>query len=180
MFLSKPGMPMLDTDETAGQEAPVLTEEDVKREAQKIADAIVARKLKDMPSKEEMTAFKAWAAEQKKKDEEPPELKEWREKATQAEQKAKEMEAKATKYERERLALSKGVTADFVEFVAHKVGGMVTEDKSFDELLDTYLEANPIYKGSMKTGMEHTGQAGDKMDGVEKAFYARNPHLKKE
>lgn len=41
------------------------TGEDVKSEAQRIADAMVAKKLKNMPSKEELAAFRKWQDDQK-------------------------------------------------------------------------------------------------------------------
>ena len=40
-----------------GEGGSTLTEEYVRREAQKVADAIVAKKLKDMPTKEDKAAF---------------------------------------------------------------------------------------------------------------------------
>lgn len=42
---------------------------DVKSEAQRIADAMVAKKLKGMPSKEELAAFKKWQDDQKTESE---------------------------------------------------------------------------------------------------------------
>ena len=66
--------------ETVGAEATQNTDEreavemgaderktgmDVKSEAQRIADAMVAKKLKNMPSKEELAAFRKWQDEQK-------------------------------------------------------------------------------------------------------------------
>ncbi len=159
-----------------GEGGSTLTEEDVRREAQKIADAIVAKKLKDMPTKEEMAAFKEWQAEQSK-PEKSPELKAMEERLAQIEQEAAESKAKATKYERERAALAAGVTQDFVEFVAHKAGAMVTDDKTFDKALSEYLEANKQFKGQVKTGRE-MGDPQPQLDGVEKAFLAKNPDIK--
>ena len=159
-----------------GEGGSTLTEEDVRREAQKIADAIVAKKLKDMPTKEEMAAFKEWQAEQSK-PEKSPELKAMEERLAQIEQEAAESKAKATKYERERAALAAGVSQDFVEFVAHKAGSLVDEEKTFDKALAEYLEENKQFKGQIKTGRE-MGDPQPQLDGVEKAFYEKNPELK--
>ncbi len=179
MFFKRTYRPFFSEGEGGGkQDDPPkgLTEEDVRREAQKIADAIVAKKLKDMPTKEEMAAFKAWQDEQKK-PEKSPELKAMEERLAQIEQEAAESKAKATKYERERAALAAGVTQDFVEFVAHKAGAMVTDDKTFDKALSEYLEANKQFKGQVKTGRE-MGDPQPQLDGVEKAFLAKNPDIK--
>lgn len=179
MFFKRTYRPFFSEGEGGGkQDDPPkgLTEEDVRREAQKIADAIVAKKLKDMPTKEEMAAFKAWQDEQKK-PEKSPELKAMEERLAQIEQEAAESKAKATKYERERAALAAGVTQDFVEFVAHKAGAMVTDDKTFDKALSEYLEANKQFKGQVKTGRE-MGDPPPQLDGVEKAFLAKNPDIK--
>ena len=159
-----------------GEGGSTLTEEDVKKEAQKIADAIVARKLKDMPTKEELAAFKAWQDEQNK-PEKSPELIEMEKRLAQIEQEAAENKAKATKYERERAALAAGVSQDFVEFVAHKAGSLVDEEKTFDKALAEYLEENKQFKGQIKTGRE-MGDPQPQLDGVEKAFYEKNPELK--
>ena len=105
---------------------------DVKTEAQKIADAMVAKKMKNMPSKEELKAFKDWQESQKT-----------------AEQKQAEKDAEYQKTLNElntlkqtNAVLSAGVNKDDVDYVVFKVGKMEGE---FEENLAKFLKDNPKY-----------------------------------
>ena len=105
---------------------------DVKAEAQKIADAMVAKKMKRMPSKEELKAFKDWQESQKT-----------------AEQKQAEKEAEYQKTLNElntlkqtNAVLSAGVNKDDADYVLFKVSKMEGE---FDENLAKFLKDNPKY-----------------------------------
>ena len=105
---------------------------DVKAEAQKIADAIVAKKMKNMPSKEELKAFKDWQESQKT-----------------AEQKQAEKDAEYQKTLNElntlkqtNAVLSAGVNKDDADYVIFKVGKMEGE---FEENLAKFLKDNPKY-----------------------------------
>ena len=105
---------------------------DVKAEAQKIADAMVAKKMKGMPSKEELKAFKDWQESQKT-----------------AEQKQAEKDAEYRKtldelntLKQTNAVLSAGVNRDDADYVLFKVSKMEGE---FEENLAKFLKDNPKY-----------------------------------
>lgn len=105
---------------------------DVKAEAQKIADAMVAKKMKGMPTKEELKAFKDWQESQKT-----------------AEQKQAEKEAEYQKTLNElntlkqtNAVLEAGVNKDDADYVLFKVGKM---EGDFEENLAKFLKDNPKY-----------------------------------
>lgn len=120
----------VDTQTTEKKEGQA--EIDVKAEAQKIADAMVAKKMKGMPSKEELKAFKDWQESQKT-----------------AEQKQAEKDAEYQKTLNElntlkqtNAVLSAGVNRDDADYVIFKVGKMEGE---FEENLAKFLKDNPKY-----------------------------------
>ena len=104
----------------------------VKAEAQKIADAMVAKKMKGMPSKEELKAFKDWQETQK---------------TAEQKQTEKEVEYQKTLAENENIlqenkVLKAGVNTDDVDYVVFKVSKMEGE---FDDNLTEFLKNNPKY-----------------------------------
>ena len=104
-----------------------------KAEAQKMADAIVAKKLKGMPSKEELAKYKEWQEAQKTAEQ----------KQAEQEERYRQMEAENTSLKRERQILDKGVKSKDVDYILFKVGKMEGED--FAENLDKFLSENPEY-----------------------------------
>ena len=128
----------VDTQTTEKNEGQA--EIDVKAEAQKIADAMVAKKMKGMPSKEELKAFKDWQESQKT-----------------AEQKQAEKDAEYQKTLNElntlkqtNAVLGAGVNKDDADYVLFKVSKMEGE---FDENLAKFLKDNPKY---LKQELEQT------------------------
>ena len=128
----------VDTQTTEKNEGQA--EIDVKAEAQKIADAMVAKKMKGMPSKEELKAFKDWQESQKT-----------------AEQKQAEKDAEYQKTLNElntlkqtNAVLSAGVNRDDADYVLFKVSKMEGE---FEENLAKFLKDNPKY---LKQELEQT------------------------
>lgn len=120
----------VDTQTTEKNEGKA--EVDVKAEAQKIADAMLAKKMKGMPSKEELKAFKNWQESQKT-----------------AEQKQAEKEAEYQKTLNElntlkqtNAVLEAGVSKDYADYVLFKVSKMEGE---FEENLAKFLKDNPKY-----------------------------------
>lgn len=120
----------VDTQTTEKNEGKA--EIDVKAEAQKIADAMVAKKMKGMPTKEELKAFKNWQESQKT-----------------AEQKQAEKEAEYQKTLNElntlkqtNAVLEAGVSKDDADYVLFKVSKMEGE---FEENLAKFLKDNPKY-----------------------------------
>lgn len=108
------------------------TEVDVKAEAQKIADAMVAKKMKGMPSKEELKAFKEWQESQKTAEQ----------KQTEKETEYQKALIKNTELENENKVFKAGVEKDSVDYVAFKVSKM---EGDFEENLTKFLKENPKY-----------------------------------
>lgn len=161
------------------EEATTTTEEtpetvDVQKEAEKIANAIVARKLKDMPSKDEVKAFKTWKesqkTEQQKIDEEIQALRE----------QSDSYKSELTAYKHEKATLKAGVSAEFAEFVAHQAGKKADENTDFDTALTEYLTANPQYKTTAKRAIGPTPGAIDTKDTKAKANQALRDMIKGE
>ena len=128
----------VDTQTTEKNEGKA--EVDVKAEAQKIADAMLAKKMKSMPTKEELKAFKDWQESQK----------------TEAEKQAeKEAEYQKTLNELKTLkqtnaVLEAGVNKDDADYVLFKVSKM---EGDFEENLAKFLKDNPKY---LKQELEQT------------------------
>ncbi len=152
------------TEKNEGQ-----AEIDIKAEAQKIADAMVAKKMKNMPSKEELKAFKDWQESQKT-----------------AEQKQAEKDAEYQKTLNElntlkqtNAILSAGVNKDDADYVLFKVGKM---EGDFDENLTKFLKDNPKYKESEPEGQKATGTQVKKInsqnDGVLGILASKHPDMK--
>lgn len=146
-------------------------EVDVKAEAQKIADAMLAKKMKGMPTKEELKAFKDWQESQKT-----------------AEQKQAEKEAEYQKTLNElktlkqtNAVLEAGVNKDDADYVLFKVSRMEGE---FDENLAKFLKDNPKY---LKQELETTEPKAtgtpvrtisSKNDGVLGILASKHPDMK--
>lgn len=157
----------VDTQTTEKKEGQA--EIDVKAEAQKIADAMVAKKMKGMPSKEELKAFKDWQESQKT-----------------AEQKQAEKDAEYQKTLNElntlkqtNVVLSAGVNRDDADYVLFKVGKMEGE---FEENLAKFLKDNPKYlKQELETGQKATGAPvrtiSSKNDGVLGILASKHPEI---
>ena len=158
----------VDTQTTEKNEGKA--EVDVKAEAQKIADAMLAKKMKSMPTKEELKAFKDWQESQKT-----------------AEQKQAEKEAEYQKTLNElntlkqtNAVLEAGVNKDDADYVLFKVSKMEGE---FEENLAKFLKDNPKY---LKQELEQTEQKAtgapvrtisSKNDGVLEILASKHPEI---
>ena len=135
------------------------------------AEAMLKRELaKKLPKKEEMDAFKAWQESQK----------------TEAEKREEERKAaEAAKAENESLknelkVIRSGVSGKDSDYVLFKVSKM---EGDFDDNLKKFLAENPEYtegERQKSTGLKTQRGKDTAISGVEAAFYAKNPHLKKE
>lgn len=159
----------VDTQTTEKNEGKA--EVDVKAEAQKIADAMVAKKMKGMPSKEELKAFKEWQESQKT-----------------AEQKQAEKDAEYQKTLNElntlkqtNAILEAGVNKEDADYVHFKVSKMEGE---FEENLAKFLKDNPKY---LKQELEQTESkatgapvrtTNSKNDGVLGILASKHPEIK--
>ncbi len=166
------GAGKVDTQTTEKNQNEGNVDVDVKAEAQKIADAMVAKKMKGMPSKEELKAFKDWQETQK----------------TEAQKQAeKETEYQKTLSEKESLAqenqvLRAGVNSDDVDYVVFKVSKMEGE---FEENLEKFLKDNPKYLGKEQeqenkqtsNGLQTQKQSNQSESGVTAILKAKHPEL---
>ena len=157
----------VDTQTTQKNEGQA--EIDVKAEAQKIADAMLAKKMKGMPSKEELKAFKQWQESQKT-----------------AEQKQAEKDAEYQKalnelktVKEEKAVLEAGVNKDDADYVLFKVSKM---EGDFEENLTKFLKDNPKYlKQETQTEPKATGTPvktiSSKNDGVLGILASKHPEI---
>lgn len=142
-----------------------------------IQDRLAAERKK-MPSKDELQAFKAWQAEQKK--DEPV-----NEEAEAARRELAATRAELTRLQNRDTVIKSGVQPSYADFVAYETAKLIDDETDFEAALQTYLDANAQFKTEAQpppvtaaSGMRH-GQAPPKTDGVDDAFYAINPQLRK-
>lgn len=149
-----------------GGESKMITEE----EAQRRADAQVAKKLKGMPTKEEIAAFREWKESQKTDDE----------KRAEAEKRYVTLEAENTALKQEKMVLAKGVKLDDADYVFFKVSRM---EGDFEENLEQFLSEHPKFLGDdessqpKRTGVSVHGSNQPKTSGVDEILKKRNPNL---
>lgn len=149
----------------------------VKTEAQKIADGIVAKKMKGMPTKEELKAFKEWQESQKTKEEKQNEIVE----------ENKALKTRISELENMQVVANAGVDSKFQKFVLSEVLQLEGE---FEDNLTEYLKENLQFL--QKTEVEKTvetpkttGVAVTKINenaenGVAAILKAKHPELFKE
>lgn len=143
---------------------------DLKAEAQKIADAMVAKKMKGMPSKEELKAFKDWQESQKTAEQ----------KQAEKDAEYKEKDIKISELEKENAVLKAGVTdGDDIDYILFKVSKMEGE---FEENLAKFLKDNPKYlKQELETEQKATGAPvrtiSSKNDGVLSILASKHPEI---
>lgn len=151
------------------------TDVDVKAEAQKIADAMVAKKMKGMPTKEELKAFKDWQESQKTAEQ----------KQSEKETKYQETLSKNTELERENKAFKAGVNSEDVDYVIFKVSKM---NGDFEENLESFLKDNPKYlknsqeevEGKTSNGVHVQRQSTSSESGVTAILKKKHPELYKD
>ena len=123
------------TEPTAGQPERTFTQAEV--------DTIVQNRLererKNLPSKDELTAFRNWRASQQTEEERVNGIIKERDGNAAA---LREANAKVEQFERERLLLSKGVPMEDVEYYAFKIGKLVTETQDFAKSVEVFFKDN--------------------------------------
>lgn len=123
------------TDPTAGQPERTFTQAEV--------DAIIQTRLererKNLPSKDELSAFRNWRASQQTEEERVNGIIKERDGNAAA---LREANAKVEQFERERLLLSKGVPLEDVDYYAFKIGKLVTETQDFAKSVELYFKDN--------------------------------------
>ncbi|MDI9498222.1 MAG: hypothetical protein QM270_07040 [Bacillota bacterium] len=156
-----------EVDETKGKETKTYTQEEV--------DRLVAIQKAKLPDKKAWDEFQAWQQEKKKSETPNPE-------ADEALRKLAEAEARIQMFENREKAIKAGVAAEFADYATYEVQKLVNDDTDFDTALITWLKTNERFKTGQQSppsseGMRH-GSAPPKTDGVEDAFFRRNPTLK--
>lgn len=120
--------------EETGEEVtqPNNEEETEKTFTQEDVDKIVKERLKKMPSKDELRAFKDWQESQKTAEQKQAE------KETEYQKALSEKESLA----QENLVLKSGVNIDDVDYVVFKVS---KKEGDFEDNLQEFLKENPKY-----------------------------------
>lgn len=99
------------------------------------------RERKNMPSKDELAAFKKWQDEQKTAEEKHAEaIKAEQQKTTDAELRASEFEAKY-------VAMTKGVKPEAVEDVIALAKVKVSDDVTLEQAIDAVVKKYPSFSG---------------------------------
>ncbi len=163
---------IVDTQTTSNQNEGAGV--DVKAEAQKIADAMVAKKMKGMPTKEELKAFKDWQETQKTAEQ----------KQSEKETEYQKALSKNESLEHENKVLKAGVNVDDVDYVVFKVSKM---EGDFEENLEEFLKDNSKYKQSQESeenksisnGVHTQKQTTNQDSGVMAILKSKHPELYK-
>ena len=104
-------------------------------------DAMIGKRLaiamKGMPGKEELSEFRTWKESQQSEKEKLEALTRERDEGKTA---LADALARVEQYEREKLLLSKGVSAEDVDYYAYKIGQKVTETVSFEKAMEAFLK----------------------------------------
>lgn len=156
----------------AAENSQTEGKENVESEVQKMADAIVAKKLKGMPTKEELKAFKEWQDSQKTEVEKQNELT----------QKMTDTKLENDKLKQRLAVADADVSKEFRDFVRFTVSEM---EGDFEDNLQEFLKANPKYlqKEEVATETSKTNGVATKKignnaeDGVEAILKAKHPDL---
>lgn len=149
---------------------------DLQQQAQKIADAMLAKKMKGMPSKEELKAFKEWQETQQitesQEDKEQLEL----------QQELERLRNENTQYKNKSAALANKVMPQFADYIVFEVCKNMGDSDDFEIMLKDYLKNNPQYveddKQTKAWGTRQSSTSSRIESGVEAAFKKLNPDLK--
>lgn len=133
--------------ETAVETAPETATEKTFTQAE--VDALIAKRLdratKGMPSKEELSEFKAWKDSQQTEEEKWNNLTKERD---TAHGKINELEAEIEQLKRQNYILGKGASGEAAEFAMFKAAKLVDENTTFEEAVDKILAEQPAAKPS--------------------------------
>ncbi len=135
-------------------------------EVNELIESRLARAKKQMPSKDEIEAFKIWKESQKSEAE----------RLAQREKEYQQILEEKETIKRENIVLHAGVGTDDSDYVLFKVS---KQDGDFDENLKLFLTENPRYlKHTVKnTGVIPNSQTKSAELGFEALIKKRNPHL---
>ncbi len=131
--------------ETENTQSPVteLNTQPEKTFSQAEVDALIGKRLakamRGMPGEDELTAFRAWKESQQTEKEKWEKLTKERDESNTALTAAK---TELEQLKREKLLISKGISADDVDYYAYKIGKLVTDSKTFEQAAEDYLKEN--------------------------------------
>ena len=112
-------------------------QKDILAKAQELADAMVAKKLKDMPTKEEVKAFKEWQASQQTVEERAAKAIE------EANAKATEANEQLESFKRRDAIRLANIDEQFVQFVEYSVMSTAkAKDITFEHALSEFMVEN--------------------------------------
>lgn len=139
--------------DTTGENNPAENKEPEKTftqaEVNELVKSRLERERKNMPSKDELAAFKKWQEEQQTTEEKHANaLKAEQQKAIDAESRANEFEAKYT-------AMAKGVKPEAVDDVIALARAKVSDDVTLEQAIDSVIAKYPSFSG--KTPQANTG-----------------------
>lgn len=133
----------------------------------------VARKTRNLPSKEDLKAFNEWKESQKSKED----------KKNKILQENEALKKQLVIAENKSVVANAGVDSKFQKFVLSEVSEM---EGDFDDNLKNYLKDNPQYLNTQNNSNRSTGQNqnnGAKKENENKEYldkkYANNPYYKK-
>lgn len=162
------GVNPMDT-QTAGQEGAdePKTGTDVKSEAQKIADAMLAKKMKNMPSKEELAAFRKWQDDQKTEAQRIAEAQKQAEAALTA---AEKREARANAM---IAAAAAGLKPEHIEDAVILAMARADGDTSMEDAIAKVVQSNP----SWRTGTSLPESGSNPAGGADKETFQIKRHF---
>lgn len=118
--------------------------EDVKSEAQKIADAMVAKKLKNMPSKEELADYRKWKEEQKTESERIAD------RLSEADKRVAEADVREAKANAMITAAKLGISADHIDDAVILATAKANDSLTLEEAMKSIAQSNPSWTTSVK------------------------------
>ena len=147
--------------EGTSKEIEQENQETLEEKAQKLADGMLKKKMKNMPTKEELKAFKEWKDAQKSDEEKKAEK--------DAEYQSMKNEIKMLK--NEKVIVQSGVSTEYVDYINYELSKM---EGDFEENLEEFIKNNPQYakkeeskaEGSSSTGTPVKQTTETKVSGV--------------
>ena len=122
------------------------TGDDIEAKAQKIADAMLAKKMKNMPSKEEFQAFKKWQDEQK------TEAQRIADAQKQIEHDKQDAQAQLARANAMVSVIKAGIKAEKVEDAIILAMARTTDELSVEDAIKKIADENPSWKTGGESG----------------------------
>lgn len=117
-------------------------------EMEQIIGTRLAKAMKGMPSKEELSTFRAWKESQQTEKERWDALAGERDAANAALSAA---QTELEQFRREKLLLSKGVPPEDADYYAFKIGKLVTDELPFEKAAEQFMQEKKA-KEAKETG----------------------------